>query len=503
VLGRGLEGVSQIQSICPMNLSFLPVILFACSICQCTKPRYLCPSLIACISDDVCKKNMAGSCIDGFCFPMKPAGSWCTHAEECASFFYYGKEACGEQCRPMDACQAKLKKFVARQEFACCKPIPIGGKCRISLGMFQKCGFHGGCDLRSTCSVSTAGTSESNAYCLPRSTVQWKFVAALTILSSVILNYAYVQRRFYISANALPTSTGSSMLLVMLGNLACFFGFLFGSLSFVAPLSCCGFMVRLWFGIACKRVKMQFFVDISYTVYLVAGTVLVFMNGQKHEQLLNACQIIYLFFEEKIVYLLILLSVAFIVVYFVVKLIEANMIMRPSRYLEDQPIERMAVLTQKPLLNPYDAIFRVNSIYFVPDSATCMYFLPFCYAYLVVYFMLGVMLSSKILWFLSTQSSELSLDWLEHSGQIVFFTILLVICMIEHFYWTLKSFRRISNRILEIGITILSVVVISGCGAIIFEDLHDFDTKRLLFYLSGSLLLLLAAIGIIIRKEET
>ena len=282
-----------------MNLQLsLVLLLFASSLCLCTKPRYLCPKLIACTSDDVCKKNLAGSCIDGFCFPMKPGGSWCTHAEECASFFYYGQEACGQQCRPMAVCQRKLKMFVARQEFACCKAIPIGGKCRVSLGMFQQCGFHGGCDLRSSCSISTAGPSESNSYCLPKSTVQWKFVAALAIASSIVLNYAYVQRRFYVASNALPSSTGSTILLVLLGNIACFLAYVFGCLSFVAPLCCCGFMVRLWFGIACKRIQMQFFVDVLYSFYLVVGSVLVFMNGQKHEQVFNACQILYLFVEE-------------------------------------------------------------------------------------------------------------------------------------------------------------------------------------------------------------
>lgn len=433
---------------------------------------------------------------------MKPGGSWCTHAEECASFFYYGQEACGEHCRPMAVCQRKLKMFVARQEFACCKAIPIGGKCRVALGMFQQCGFHGGCDLRSSCSISTAGPAESNSYCLPKSTVQWKFVAALAIVSSIVLNYAYVQRRFYVASNALPSSTGSTILLVLLGNIACFLAFVFGSLSFVAPLCCCGFMVRLWFGIACKRIQMQFFVDVLYTIYLIVGSVLVFMNGQKHEQVFNACQILYLFVEEKTVLLLSLLSAALVVDYFVVKVIEANMIMRPSRYLAGQPIERMAVLTQKPLLNPYDAIYRVNSIYFIPDSAICLYLLPFCYAYLVVFFLVGTILCSKILWSLTTQSSELNLDWLEHSEEVVLFCFLLIICMMEHFYWTLKSFRRISNRILEIVITVFSVVIVSGCGEVIFEDSHDFDTKRMLLYLTGSLLLVLAAIGIIIRKEE-
>ena len=95
-----------------------------------------CAQLISCNSDNDCKDNMAGSCIDGKCFLMKSAGSYCQTGSECASYFYYGPEACSSNCSSLSTCQMLLKNASFRPEYRCCKSIPLGKKCKAKDSLF-------------------------------------------------------------------------------------------------------------------------------------------------------------------------------------------------------------------------------------------------------------------------------------------------------------------------------------------------------------------------------
>ena len=172
------------------------------------------------------------------------------------------------------------------------------------------------------------------------------------------------------------------------------------------------------------------------------------------------------------------MAIFLLLTYLCLKFIEANVILRPSRYLQGQSIERMTVLTQKPLLTPYDALFRVDCCYLYPDGFPFRFIRPLCYGYIIGYFSIGTILCCKISRYILTGYHEMDPELSEHWSNFCFILILGLFFISAQFYWTLKAFRRVSNKFIEVTITIFNVIATCLIGWLIFEELDDFDFKK-------------------------
>lgn len=480
-----------------MSFLFLFLLLVQCY-CEDIVLFYDCPKLITCSTDDDCNLNAAGTCIEGHCFLMKPAGAYCLEGNECASYFYYGPRACTTECSVLSKCQSMLKGAQLYDGFMCCRAIPLGSGCKSKDSLYSASSqHHGGCDRRSVCA------NDYGKYkCLPKDTYFWKYLSAFIILASIIVNIAYVLKRVQINVNPTPGSSFGIFWVASIGSLAILVCYLLGPLTFVAPLANTGMLIRLWFSIFTGRVGLSILVDIILTVNLLLGVVFVIMYGQRYEKSFNACEIIALVTTESSMQLFRILLIMLIILYVTMKFIEANTILRPSRYLQDQPIERMTMLTQKPLITPYDALFRVNWSYTYPDSFWNLFILPICYGYVVAFFLVCTIVAGKIVRAIFTTYQEMNPNLSRHWRNATLCLSLAILTTILQFYWTLKAFRRISSRLIEVIITVFSVVLVCIVGWIVFEELDNFSRSSLLYFGLAVTAILFSNSGIILRKEE-
>ncbi|EHY66391.1 hypothetical protein NERG_00031 [Nematocida ausubeli] len=159
-------------------------------------------------------------CVDGQCVQLKPPGSACNAASECASYPFFGPLACSSQC----------------DKGLCCQFIPTGSACSVNRPIALS-----GCTSGFTCS-----NKEIGPVCVPTISRLWVFGPVLSITGNLFINVGLnLQKKSYTvereSIMGLSVNLfGMGVFLYVVGKISGFSSYVFGNQSLMTSLGAVG-----------------------------------------------------------------------------------------------------------------------------------------------------------------------------------------------------------------------------------------------------------------------
>lgn len=328
-----------------------------------------------------------------------------------------------------------------RKESKCCKPIPTGQLCLSKRSEFER-PFHGGCNRQCKC-LNNNGIYMCD---YPSNDTWWYgvIVAVCTAsISVILLNYRQKVNRTMV----MPRRRVFSNFLMALCNFCLLYAFAISPLSLIAPFCTVGNVFHILCGITMKIAIFQPISDVLYTIVMLIGCYLLCLYSAKFDQAYDSCEIFYLFHFSTSWSFLLGCTCLFLLLFFVLKTIEANLILSPSRYVAGLSLDQYTIPTQKPLLRPFDALFRHQFLRFSSKNAFWALLLAVSYGYIVSFFAMIGVLSAKLLFFL-LMSQERILETVDvYLTKASFLTLTAITGFVFQYRWTVKACAARKNKL--------------------------------------------------------
>ncbi|KAI5159899.1 magnesium transporter [Nematocida ausubeli] len=197
-------------------------------------------------------------CVDGQCVQLKPPGSACNAASECASYPFFGPLACSSPC----------------DKGLCCQFIPTGSACSVNRPIALS-----GCTSGFTCS-----NKEIGPVCVPTISRLWVFGPLLSITGNLFINVGLnLQKKSYtveresilgLSVNLF----GMGVFLYVVGKISGFSSYVFGNQSLMTSLGAVGLIANSIFAPMINKEVFTVY-DFLCIVFVLVGSSFVLSNS--------------------------------------------------------------------------------------------------------------------------------------------------------------------------------------------------------------------------------
>ncbi|EIJ89780.1 magnesium transporter [Nematocida parisii] len=197
-------------------------------------------------------------CVEGQCVQLKPPGSACSAANECASYPFFGPLACTAPCN----------------EGLCCRFVPNGAACSLNRPISIS-----GCTSGFTCS-----NREIGPICVPSIHKMWIFGPILSVTGNIFINIGLnLQKKSYVMERG--TFWGMTINLFALGVLSYVVGkisgfssYVFGNQSLMTSLGAVGIIANSIFAPMINKEVFTVY-DFLCIVFVLIGSSLVLSNA--------------------------------------------------------------------------------------------------------------------------------------------------------------------------------------------------------------------------------
>ncbi|OAG31339.1 hypothetical protein NEDG_01817 [Nematocida displodere] len=399
-----------------------------------------------CLSDTDCRASIRAGvhslfCVEGECVQLKPPGTPCQSAVECASYPFFGPLAC-------------TGKGV--NDVFSCLHVPSGAECTIGRPSAVS-----GCVGGFQCSNSNTGP-----VCTASVQKRWLMGPILSITGNVLINIGLnLQKKSYTDNHFSFYSVHCSLFILgvvvyALGKLSGFSSYIFGNQSLLASLGAVGLVANSIFA---PMINKEVFgvCDLLSICFVLLGSSMIVANSGGGSRTFTWLELLQMYFvPSTLLWFLFLLGI-------IASLFIASVVVEENSEwkMNDEP--RWVILEHQFTKNGYMLKYAMLFVYVGLSAAIASFTTLFAKSF-------GVMVSQILFGDLSLASV----------GPYLFFSLILF-CTIAQIFWLNKALKRYDALLVIPVFHVLWTLTSVSTAGIYFKDFAYFTPAQFKGFLTG------------------